>query len=458
MTRVPTHRWSRPHASILRDYFKSLDDAGIRFFVLRNHSGLPDVNPSKDVDLVIEPGSYAAAATKLVEEFRRHQLEYYHVARFERVRCWIGMSLSDETYIHIDLMEGYSNKGFEPLDFVELYEHTQVCDGFRALTEPYDAVMLLLYKLIGTRSLGANYRADIRDKYGRSPSSVATVLRRVLGDRLADLTTRLIEQDDFDAIEGYGDRIRSAFRIRTLLRAPFRTSLGICSFVGQKALRIVVRPRAHQKFIAFEAPDGAGKTTLIDEVVPKLAEAFVADREKVHVYHFRPGLLPNLGALGERVGLGEQDSDFENPHRRAAAGPLSSLVRIGYYWMDYVLGYQLFIRKDVQFERVSLFDRYAYGFLVDPLRSRVGLPQSVRTLFVRFCPKPDLVFMLFASPETIHSRKQELTLDEIRRQLVTMDNLAETSSRFIRIDAEAAPEAMASQVLRHVVGRYATKV
>lgn len=454
----PTHSWSEAHAAILRDYFARLDDAGIRCFVLRNHSGLPDENSSKDVDLVIEPGAYKRASSLLVDVFRDHGLGYYYMVRFERVRCWIGISLSERVYIHIDLIEGWLNKGFEFISFSELFENTRDKGGFRVLEGHYDAVSLLLYKLVGAKSLPAAYASQIEEEYKRSPDAVKHLLVRVLGEREAARVIDCIKRSDFDEIRVSAGRMTRASRGRAFARAPVRTIANTMAFLISKTWTIGIRPGHSRKFIAFEAPDGAGKTTLIDHVAAALSEVFVADISKTHVYHFRPGLLPNLGLVRERVGLEKQDVDFADPHRNEPVGWLSSLGRITYYWLDYVVGYHLCIRRDVQFDRITLFDRYAYGFLVDPRRSRLRLPMTVRSLYVYLCPKPDLVFMLVAPPDVIHARKQELTLSEIRRQLDVMQHLARSSSRFVLLDAAQSPEAMANDVVRHFVARYARRL
>ena len=63
-------------------------------------------------------------------------------------------------------------------------------------------------------------------------------------------------------------------------------------------------------------------------------------------YHFRPNILPNLGAVGEKAGLKKQDTNFSDPHRNKPAGTVSSLVRISYYTLDYILGWHIRVRKD----------------------------------------------------------------------------------------------------------------
>lgn len=136
----------------------------------------------------------------------------------------------------------------------------------------------------------------------------------------------------------------------------------------------------------------------IDALTVMLAETFVCDIEKMHVYHFRPSVLPNLGAVGEKHSVMKQDTNFENPHRNKATNPLSSFVRMGYYWLDYLIGGAICIRKDVQFDKITIFDRYIYDFIIDPLRSRINLPRCMRTAFSKVFLDRGLFLYLMHQP------------------------------------------------------------
>ena len=108
--------------------------------------------------------------------------------------------------------------------------------------------------------------------------------------------------------------------------------------------------------------------TFINVLSKKIENGYVSDENKIHVYHFRPGILPNLGEIGEKAGVMKQDKNWEDPHRRAPAGFFSSVFRIVYYSMDYIIGYKKMVRKDVHYDRFSVFDRYCYDLIADPER------------------------------------------------------------------------------------------
>ena len=112
----------------------------------------------------------------------------------------------------------------------------------------------------------------------------------------------------------------------------------------------------------------------------------------------------------------------------------------------------------MHYDRFSVFDRYSYDFIVDPLRTKLGLPKWVRRFFVRLTPQPKIVFVLQAAPDVIYERKQELTREEIERQLNVYGELAETHKRFYTINAEQTPEKMANEAMKVILEQYAEKL
>ena len=129
-----------------------------------------------------------------------------------------------------------------------------------------------------------------------------------------------------------------------------------------------------------------------------------------------------------------------------------------YYWLDYVIGVPLKLRKDVQFDRFTIYDRYIYDFLIDPHRSRINLPYWIRKLFTNMVIQPRIVFVLLADAETIYKRKQELTIDEINRQLGEFSKLAKTHNRFVVTDASKSPADMVEDAIRVIINNFTEKL
>lgn len=455
---IPIYKWDSRHAAVFDSYIKVLDANGIKNFILRNYEGLPEINESKDIDLIIEPGKYDIASRFLLDIFKQYNIEYYYVVKYERVRCWFGMNAKDDFAIHIDLIEGYVNKGFEIFDFKLMYENTVTYKHYKVLNEPYDIAMLLLYKVIGAKQLKQRYRNKITDGYSRCKSEIKKILSDILGDELSNLVCEKLDSSDYEWIVSHAEDISRKSKAIALKKCPLKTCVNIVAFVIEKLYRIGLCPKKYRKLIALEAPDGTGKSTFIDALTVMLAEMFVCDIEKMHVYHFRPSILPNLGAVGEKAGVMKQDTDFENPHRNKPANPISSLMRMGYYWLDYVIGGAICVRKDVQFDKITIFDRYIYDFIIDPLRSRINLPSFLRIIFAKLVQQPQIVFVLNAPAEVIYSRKQELALDEIERQLVEFEKLKSLGNNFVTINANQTPDEMIRDAKAIILEKFCQKI
>ena len=196
----PIYDWGNQHAAIFDSYIHALDGTGIRYFILRNYEGLPEYNESKDIDLIIEPGKYKSAAQLLLNTFRCHGVEYYYVVKYERVRCWFGMNSTSDFAIHIDLIEGYVNKGFEIFEFDKLYGNTAAYKEYRVLNQPYDIAMLLLYKVIGAKELKQRYRDKISAGYKSCKNEIRDILVEVLGSDLAQKVCSKVEADEYEWI------------------------------------------------------------------------------------------------------------------------------------------------------------------------------------------------------------------------------------------------------------------
>ena len=154
----------------------------------------------------------------------------------------------------------------------------------------------------------------------------------------------------------------------------------------------------------------------------------------------------------------KQDKDFTNPHRAKLAGKFSSFIRMTYYWLDYVIGMPLILRNNAQFSRFTIFDRYIYDFLVDPRRSRINLPYWLRKGFSKLVKQPKIVFILDAPAELIYKRKQELSLDEISRQLVEFRKLSSFGKCYYRLDASQKPEEIANDAIKIILDNFSNKL
>ncbi|MES2659811.1 MAG: hypothetical protein V4689_14425 [Verrucomicrobiota bacterium] len=175
-------------------------------------------------------------------------------------------------------------------------------------------------------------------------------------------------------------------------------------------------------FIAFLGCDGSGKSAVIKAVSGRLDESGTA----VTQGHWRPQ------ALTRRVEVPAIPAD--NPHGLPPRGLVSSILKLGWLWLNWWKGWYQGLRKASR-GGVVLFDRYHSDLLVDPRRYRYGGPMILARLASRAMPQPDLVIFLDAPPEVLLSRKQEVDRASLERSRSGYRNLCGSHPRFRVVDA-----------------------
>ena len=164
--------------------------------------------------------------------------------------------------------------------------------------------------------------------------------------------------------------------------------------------------------IAFIGIDGAGNTTVIEEV--------------------KKALEKEGGACNRRyMGLGREYQlkfieDFIGRYRkrkRKKAGKKGLEIKSnyrdrGFFWVmtQYVELWARFIREKFRKEDIVLFDRYFYDGLI------LGNPRAF-SFFRRFTPRPKKCFLIYASPKVIRKRKQEAEIKDIENFYDRVDKL-----------------------------------
>lgn len=448
--------WNETCAKIFAECIRQFNENNIKYFLLRNYQGLPQVNKAKDIDIVIEPKKIKNAKKLLYNIFKNNGLEYYDEFITGKMICMHGMSMDRKMGIHIDLLAGLNIKGYGIFCFDEMYQHTEMYNNIFVLEEPYGTFLLFISKLFGQKrpKLKNEYKNQIKKMLVNDSEIFLEYLSEVVSAKYVKKIDGLIKKKDFNKILSDDKNLNKEIRKKILKKKPVYTLKGKLEFAFSKAKIIVFQYRKYSRNFAVIAPDGTGKSSFTQQVIEKINYYYVAD-QKVRLYHFRPEIFPNLRVIGQKTGITGEKKATTNPHEFEPAGKISSFFRMFYYTADYILGWRKCIRNDVHYDRYSVFDRYSYDLLVDPLRSRIQLPYSVRKLFVKLTPKPKIVFLLKARPEIIYNRKQELTIDEIKRMLNEYEKIANKYKNVYEIDAEDSLDNMSEYAMKILFENYA---
>ncbi len=171
--------------------------------------------------------------------------------------------------------------------------------------------------------------------------------------------------------------------------------------------------------ITFSGVDGAGKSTIIEHTKREVEKKL---RKRVIVIRHRPSILPILSAYSHGKATAEQRAASTLPRQGKNKSTLSSILRFGYYYVDYLFGQFYIYLKYVLRGHVVLYDRYYFDFINDGVRSNIRLPKWFTRAGYTFLMQPNLNFFLYAKPEVILARKKELDYDTINS--LTQDYLS----------------------------------
>jgi thymidylate kinase len=173
----------------------------------------------------------------------------------------------------------------------------------------------------------------------------------------------------------------------------------------------VAFPATEGLFLAFLGPDGVGKTTTVDGVMARLKPIF----EEQQLFHWRPQLIKprtQEDDVGNSSGWTAINRHGDPPRGRAL-----SVMRLGGVYADYLVGQRRLIRPALDRGALVVFDRYYHDILVDSRRYRYGGPQWLLPMMKYFLPQRRVFFVVLDADErVILSRKQEVSLDELRAQ------------------------------------------
>lgn len=422
-------------AKFLTALFDLLNEAA-PYAVLRNFEGLPDRNDSRDIDIAISKISYIALVKRLTVLIERCGWKLVTLLESDRLVTWVvGRVDSNHSteLVQLDFFFNTSVFGIELMTAAELLEGRE----FNGKIYHASLAAQFLDKYLYDRAVGVQYP----EKY-RSTREQASELPLVK-EKLAKLFG-CSNVAECDAQSGRTLLMR-AIRRNGLTR-PIGFTFGALNFLSTFTGNYL---RSRTGFsVGFTGPDGSGKTTVIDRTIERLGAVFATAHE---YYHFRPALFGNLGDVAHSAGLKKEvDRNYSDPHRGGKTGTASSLARLGYYSIDYVLGYFAKVKSKTRITRLVIFDRYFTDIICDSRRSRIYLSPKFLNLWRRlFIPSLDYNILLTASADTILARKRELDEAGIRAINERIDFLAPKRG-YLKVLNESTPDEAVTEILNHI--------
>ena len=425
----------RTSAEFLTTFFIFLNKNG-EYAVLRNFEGLPAHNNSRDIDIVIEPSTYRRLKSDLIELIEKEGWKIVTYLNSDRLITWVCACVDSDSrteIVQFDFFFHTSIFGVTLLEAKDFLKNRQFNGAIYHVDKEYEFLDKYMYDRAVNVAYPEKYRKT-REAVENS-GEVKKVLKKVFGSNSIN---------ECDKTSGK-KLLLNAFK-QNLCSNPFRTVGRMLKFEYYHIRNYV---RSNTGFsVGFTGPDGSGKTTVIDQILERLAPVF---RTAHKYYHFRPALFGNLGEVAHSAGLKKEvDRDYSKPHRAGKTGAFSSFARLLYYSIDYIIGYFVKVKSVIRITRVVIFDRYYTDIICDSRRSRIYLNYKFLYWFGKlFIPSLNYNILLTARSEKILARKRELDEEGIRRINKRIDYLADKKG-YKKILNEQTPEVAVAEILNYI--------
>lgn len=310
-----------------------------------------------------------------------------------------------------------------------------------------EALMHFLYPMFQWNYIKKEvYKTDILRYYNKP--IFYKVLSSLLGDKQASVVLKMISQEKWTEIEKNMPKLKR--------KAMQRGLMSKCTYIKilQNIKYVVKRKIKPSGFcIAFCGLDGAGKTTIIDE----LNRIFVdlLKEKKVFYGYWRPFVIPEIRELfGRENSKAHIDKEAQKgvtiiQEEKKTSGILFSFIKFLYYWIDYMLA-NLKYGSIRERGGAVFFDRHYIDTIVYPQRFGLHISKKMVQFFYYFIPKADYTFFLYCTPDEIRKRKKEFSVKEIQQQTKDYLSAGKKIKKFIPIETNKTIAIEIDEILSHI--------
>lgn len=415
----------------LYKFIASLNESKCKYCILRNYEGLPRRLNSRDIDFLIKPDDLIKIKT-ILQNIKGIRITGY-IARSYLSEFYVeGVSYNNKKAIELDFFLQLSWKGISYLSTKSVLDNSKNSlnnNLVKIPSEIHEAINSFFSSYMVGGWIKEKYQPLVKKIFSGNKSSVISELSSFFGVENISEMVKAVTEDDKNQLIKILPKLRRKLLLRSLLTKPLQTIKAIFKHYYYES--IIRFTPYYLDAVCILGPDGSGKSSVLEKVVPKLTNT----TKVIETMHLKPKFF--FRARSSYVG------PVTNPHAKPPRSMFTSSLKFFIWLLEGLIDRHFHHRKSLT---LRIYDRYYHDLLVDPRRYRYGGPMWLARLVGKIIPKPDLFILLDAPPEVLQSRKREVSMEETARQRKAYLDLVGGMKNGVVVDASKPLDEVVSDV------------
>ncbi|MCR2021204.1 hypothetical protein NSB04_16000, partial [Blautia pseudococcoides] len=307
---------------LLEQVFEIINASGLQYCIQNKYEMMPETIPS-DIDMMYKDASEEfldelvkkiARATGLIitQKICQGYYEYTYIISYPCPKEYFQLQL--------DFYRAISRRGY--LNIMPAEEMLGNRRFYKCFYVP-DSYIEFKYMWIRRtikHDMNKEHITIAKKLYSKNPGEYIDRLKKDLGTEVVDLVLEILEKGDVKIFNKNFEVFNRAAKRISRRNATLSVRLRYLAFM----IQTVFPKRIFHKCglsVAFIAPDGAGKSTVIERVKETVSGSFYG----VNLYYMRPHLFKNLGHYN-KLNPTEEATSNNDPHAVICDGAFKSTV------------------------------------------------------------------------------------------------------------------------------------